>query len=213
MDYLVDYIDREKSAFFNKKLGRKVYKRPASKINLKSITLHSTANENSNAVNERRWLENPNNLRWASYHIVVDDKRCIEVIPLDEKALHCGNSYGNSTSIGIEICESGNREKTIENAIKIIVDLLYTYNLDVEEIYMHRDWDKSQTCPRIINDKEFFEIKKEIKIRYLNIPSKWSEIAWKWAIKKQICDGQRPKEYATREEVIAMLSRLQEKYE
>ena len=78
---------------------------------------------------------------------------------------------------------------------------------------MHKDWDKNQNWQKIINHKKFIKIKKEIKIRYLNIPSKWSEIAWKWAIKKQICDGQRPKEYATREEVIAMLSRLQEKYE
>ena len=38
-------------------------------------------------------------------------------------------------------------------------------------------------------------------------PSSWAKEAWNWAIKEGICDGQRPKDPATREEIVTMLYR------
>ena len=41
-------------------------------------------------------------------------------------------------------------------------------------------------------------------------PSKWAEDDWNWGISNNITDGRRPKDYATREEVIAMIRRAKE---
>ncbi len=95
-------------------------KRPGIKIIPEYITIHSTGNPKSTALNERNWLVNPNNNRVASWHIVVDEKEIIEAIPpLDEMAYHSGSKEGNQKSIGIEICESGNRKKNIRHCSKI----------------------------------------------------------------------------------------------
>lgn len=39
-------------------------------------------------------------------------------------------------------------------------------------------------------------------------PSKWANEAWEWAKKNKITDGNRPKDTATREEIVTMLYRL-----
>ena len=46
----------------------------------------------------------------------------MRLIPLNEVARHAGDGgsgTGNRRSISIEICESGDRAKTLENAIKL----------------------------------------------------------------------------------------------
>jgi hypothetical protein len=40
--------------------------------------------------------------------------------------------------------------------------------------------------------------------------SPWAREAWVWALEKGVTDGTRPKEPATREEVVAMLYRFKE---
>ena len=90
------------------------------------ITIHSTGNPKSTAMNERAWLTNPNNNVTASWHICVDEKEAVEAIPLNEVAWHAGDGgsgTGNRRSISIEICESGDRAKTLENAIKLTANL------------------------------------------------------------------------------------------
>ena len=39
-------------------------------------------------------------------------------------------------------------------------------------------------------------------------PSNWAKEAWEWAIENGITDGTRPKEPATREEIVTMLYRF-----
>lgn len=36
-------------------------------------------------------------------------------------------------------------------------------------------------------------------------PSKWAEESWQWAVDRKIVDGSRPKEVATREQIVQML--------
>ena len=38
-------------------------------------------------------------------------------------------------------------------------------------------------------------------------PSKWAEEDWEWAKRNKITDGSRPKDNATREEIVAMIRR------
>ncbi len=113
--------------------------RPGTKMTPECITIHSTGNEKSTALNERNWLTNPSNDRIASWHIVVDEKETIEAIPLNEIAYHAGDKKGNNTSIGIEICESGDRAKTIQNAINLVAKMLYERGWGVDKLKRHYD--------------------------------------------------------------------------
>lgn len=53
---------------------------------------------------------------------------------------------------------------------------------------------------------EYLEIKPTLEDK----PSEWAEEDWIWGIKNKITDGTRPKDKATREEVISMIRRSRE---
>lgn len=132
------------------------------------LTIHSTGNPNSTAQNERDNLNRPNNTSTTGFHIVVDDVQAIECIPLNKVAYHAGDGAygpGNSKSIGLEICESGNRIKTIENAVKVSAKILHEKNWGVDRLKRHYDWSK-KICPRIMsanNWKGWNEFKKQVQ--------------------------------------------------
>lgn len=139
MEYKIDHISR-------------AGKRPGIAMIPEYITIHSTANEKSTAQNERDWLMNPNNTMTASWHIAVDEKRAVVAIPFNEVAWHAGDGRGNGNmkSIGIEICESGNRQKTLENAVKLVANILKGRNWGVDRLRRHYDW-SGKSCPRIMS--------------------------------------------------------------
>lgn len=161
-NYRVDHIP--KSTPYNR--------RPGIKLDATTITIHNTANPSSTARNERLWLTNPANTRTASYHIVVDDKEAIEVIPLNEVAWHAGDgnsrSSGNRTSIGIEICESGNYEQTINNAADLVATLLLERGWDTNQLRRHFDW-SGKNCPRLMNTSGDWSGWKEFVAKVENV--------------------------------------------
>lgn len=117
------------------------------------LTVHSTSNETSTAQNERDNLNRSNNTTSTGFHIVVDDKEAIECIPLNMVAYHAGdgtNGTGNTLSIGMEICESGDRAKTLQNAVEVAAKILYEKDWGIERLKRHYDWSK-KNCPRILN--------------------------------------------------------------
>jgi len=128
------------------------YKRSGIKMIPEYITIHSTGNPRSTAQNERDWLTSLSNKRQTSWHIVVDERQAIEAVPLDEVAWHAGDGRGdgNMKSIGIEICESGNREKTLQNAVKLVIKLLKERGWGVNRLKRHYDW-SGKCCPRIMS--------------------------------------------------------------
>src|SRR5690625_3720689 len=126
-------------------------RRPGTKMTAETITIHNTANPTSTAKNERGWLTNPSNTRMASYHYVIDSQHVIECIPQTEVAYHAGHSVGNRTSIGVEICESGDYAKTLENAAKFVAVLLDARGWGVERLRRHFDW-SGKNCPRKMNN-------------------------------------------------------------
>lgn len=128
-----------------------------TKISMKPlhITVHSTGNPKSTARNERAWLTNPSNTNVVGYHYVVDDKEAIEVAPPNMVMYHAGDGkgQGNRASIGVEICESGNREKALANAVDLIVYLIKEHN--TTSVVRHYDWSR-KNCPWILNvDKKW----------------------------------------------------------
>jgi N-acetylmuramoyl-L-alanine amidase CwlA len=120
-----------------------------------TITIHNTGNPSSTARNERNWLTNPSNNRQASFHIVIDEKEAIECLPLNEVAWHAGDGRkvggGNMSSIGIEICESGDYAKTLENAADLAAKLLKERGWGVDRMRRHYDW-SGKICPRLMYD-------------------------------------------------------------
>jgi N-acetylmuramoyl-L-alanine amidase len=191
-------------------------RRPGYSMTPEYITIHSTANLSSTAQNELGWLTNPNNKNVASWHIVVDDKEAIEAIPLNENAWHAGDGRegtGNRRSIGIEICESGDRAETMQNAVEVVARLLKQLNLGTDKLRRHYDWN-GNPCPRIMmaNNWEGWKgfvisIERELN-KEISEPSDWAVEAWDWGTEQGITDGTNPQQPATRQEVVTMLHRL-----
>lgn len=129
-------------------------KRTGRSMNPTTLTIHSTGNANSTARGERGWLTNPDNTSSTGFHIVVDENRAIEVIPFDETAYHAGDGGsgpGNTTSIGLEICEPGDRLKTLENAAYLAAKILNDYGWGTDKLRQHYDWSR-KNCPQILRD-------------------------------------------------------------
>ena len=214
MNYIIDHIPRTTPH----------NRRPGIAMLPQYITIHSTGNPNSTARNERGWLTNPSNTRTASWHICVDEKEAVEAIPLTEVAWHAGdgNGQGNRASIGIEICESGEREKTLRNAVQLVAKLLKERGWGVDRLRRHYDWSR-KSCPRILQpnnwagwEKFKAAVQKELSgginvTQDKNQPSSWAKEAWDWAKKEGLLDGTRPKDNLTREEFAVVLKKLVDK--
>ncbi|WP_052759486.1 N-acetylmuramoyl-L-alanine amidase [Paenibacillus sp. DMB20] len=130
-------------------------RRPGYAMNASTITIHNTGNPKSSAAGERAWLTNPTNTRQASFHIGVDEREAVECIPLNENAWHAGDgsgsTSGNRTSIGVEICESGNYAKTLDNAVELVAQMLKERGWGVDRLRRHYDW-SGKICPRLMYD-------------------------------------------------------------
>jgi N-acetylmuramoyl-L-alanine amidase CwlA len=145
INYVINYIPK----------GTANNRRPAKAMAATSITIHNTGNPSSTAKNERAWLTNSTNARTASFHIVVDEQEAIECLPLTEHAWHSGDgsgaASGNRTSIGIEICESGDYAKTLINAVELVASMLKQRGWGVDRLKRHYDW-SGKICPRLMYD-------------------------------------------------------------
>lgn len=148
------------------------------------LTIHSTANLNSTAQNERDNLNRTNNTTSTGFHIAVDEKEAIECVPLNVKTYHAGdgvNGVGNTKSIGLEICESGNRAKTIENAIKVAAKILHERNWGIDRLKRHFDWAIiTKHCPRILYNGDWklwedFKSKVQAHLNLLNHDNKTTD--------------------------------------
>ncbi len=141
----------------SRKLLKKNHRlRPGGNFKKTTITIHSTANPNSSAKNERAWLDNPSNTREASWHYVIDEAMIIQAIPETEEAWHAGKQDGNRYSIGIEICESGDRGRTLERAAEFVAEKLKECGWGIEHIKRHYDW-TGKNCPRILIDSAYIQ--------------------------------------------------------
>lgn len=129
----------------NLKQGHRV--RPGKKITVQYICIHSTGNPTSTALNERAWLDNPTNTRDASWNYCIDEKTCVEAIPAGEEAW--AQQSGNSSCISVEICESGNREKTVARAAEFAAQLLNERGWGIDKLKRHTDFYASKICPAI----------------------------------------------------------------
>lgn len=125
-------------------------------MNPTEITFHNTYND-APAINERNNVAN--NSTGTSFHIAVDDKEAIQLIPFNRNAWHAGdgtNGRGNRHSIGVEICYSlsgGDRYRKAElNAIKVIRQLMDTFNIPISRVKTHQERN-GKYCPHRMLDE------------------------------------------------------------
>lgn len=126
--------------------------------NVTYIVCHDTANDGASALDNVNYYIQSANVEQASAHIFVDDKQCLECIPLIEKAWHVrynagiapnieGN-FANDHAIGVELCYSTKNvfdsHKAYENYCQCIADLLQTYSLDTTKLVQHAQLDPTR---------------------------------------------------------------------
>lgn len=114
------------------------------------ITVHNTGSM-SPANNQHRYMKNINKSgeRQASWHFTVDDKEIYQAQSTNYECWHAGDSTGNKNSIGIEICQSDNKdtqEKIYRNTIALIKVLMKYHNLDISKVVQHNKW-SGKSCP------------------------------------------------------------------
>ncbi len=180
------------------------------------LTIHSTGNLKSTAQNERDNLNRATNTSTTGFHIVVDELQAIECIPFNKVAYHAGdgaNGPGNSKSIGLEICESGNRSKTLENAVEVSAKILHQHNWGIDKLKRHYDW-SGKNCPKILSannwkEWEVFKTKVQAHLNLLNHSVHWAEKHFNSLNKKGIkINEKRYDDPITRGEVFALLDRF-----
>jgi N-acetylmuramoyl-L-alanine amidase len=213
MNYVIDHIPR----------GRK---RPDYPLDWQYITIHNTGNPDSNARGERAWLTNKTNTSTTGYHIAIDSRVAIECIPLTENAWHAGDGRGgpgNRESIGIEICESGDFDKTMKHAVELVVHLLRSKDKGVECLAQHHGW-SGKNCPRLIRagqdhwtwERFLEEVGKGLSTmskHFKDLPAKhWAAGEAEYLnglgmLNPNKAGNVRPNDNITRIEVIALLGR------
>ena len=148
MNYRKDYI----------RIGTK--RRSGQKINaVKFIVAHDTGNDTSTAKNNVDYYKRTADQMSASAHLFVDDKECVECIPLNEKAWHVlydrtedNRMFGynaNDAAIGVELCYFSNDKqrslKAYKNYVKVIADLCREYKLNpVNKVVGHSRLDSGR---------------------------------------------------------------------
>lgn len=125
------------------------YGQPDSKI--KGIVIHNTNNQHMDAEQLENWLENDNK-RNNGCHFLVDYKEVRKVMPLSWSVWNTGQgmTFGNLDCIAIEICSNPSDikyDQAEQRAIELIKELMKKYNIKIDNVYFHRDFDNTINCP------------------------------------------------------------------
>lgn len=114
------------------------------------ICVHNTYND-APAKNEVAYMKSNNNA--TSFHVAVDDKEAIQVIPFNRNAFAAGDGssgQGNRKYIHFEICYSkSGGTKFVEaekRAAKEIAALLKKYGWGIDKVKKHQDF-SGKYCP------------------------------------------------------------------
>lgn len=150
------------------------------KNKIEYIVIHYTGNNNDRAVSNCKYFQSSG--RGASAHFFVDQTSIYESVSEDYVAWSVGgklypnyketgggkfyNKCTNNNSISIELCDSVKSvpQKTRENALWLIKQLMKKYNIDTDHIIRHFDVN-GKHCPAsfVDNAKDFESFKKELQ--------------------------------------------------
>ena len=132
--------------------------RPGQKREIRYLVIHETDNTGTgaNAAAHNSFIHQNANAEEGivSWHYTVDDHQIYQHLPDNEEAWHSGDREGNHSSIGIELCVNadGNFDQTMENAAKLTAFLLKEYDLTIDDVKQHYDFN-GKDCPLIIRQE------------------------------------------------------------
>lgn len=152
------------------------------------IVVHETDNTKAGANADAHYTYwNTNDNAKSSAHFVVDDKKIIQLLPLDARAWHVGDNKGhsditNDNAIGVEICvnSDGNYAKARQNGIELVQHLLKVTGLSVDRVVRHYD-SSGKWCPRnmLNNPQLWMDFKKQITVS--NELTSINDLVWELA--------------------------------
>lgn len=188
-------------------------KRPLAAI--KFIVIHDTANtgKGADAMAHYRYLQHTT--RAGSAHYYVDDKEIVQTIDDSVVAWAVGDKWArenrtrddvtNYNSVSVELCinDGIDKAKAYQNLLWLTRYLMQKYH---PEVIRHFDA-TGKPCPKswqANNWSQWYKFKKEL----INMPSKWAEKDWNWAVDNHITDGSNPQGQCTREQVVSLLKRM-----
>ena len=145
--------------------------RTYGKMDWEYVTIHNTANRMP-AKNEVSYVHSKQGE--VTYHFAIDDKECIQLLPLTKTAWHAGDGRGsgNMKSVAIEICYSldkGDKRYPIaeDNAAHKAAELLYSKGFGVDRLRKHQDW-SGKYCPHRLLDNNGWNAFKQRTQKYLD---------------------------------------------
>lgn len=134
------------------KAGRK--NRPGNANSCANVTIHETGNKakGADAAAHAGYLDSAAGEKdMVSWHYTVDDHAIIQHLPDGEGGYHAGDSTGNRSSIGIEICvnEGGDFEAAKRNAAALVRLLMAEHKIPIANVVQHNRW-SGKNCPATI---------------------------------------------------------------
>lgn len=135
---------------------------PASRTNVRSnqfsldqttVTIHETANFNrgANADMHKRWLHGGAGGAYVGFNFVVDDRKIIQLTPLNEVTWAAGTPAGNRTSWHIESCVNADADlnKTRRNTAALAGAILAAQGWAISDMVQHHVW-YGKNCPLVM---------------------------------------------------------------
>ena len=125
---------------------------------IKYIVIHDTGNTSKGANAQSHFIYFDNGNRGSSADIFVDDVSAWYVNDyIHYYTWHCGDGKGaygitNSNSVGVEMCinADGNYEKTVENTVRIVKELMQELDIPLSHVVRHYDASR-KNCPQSMN--------------------------------------------------------------
>ncbi len=132
------------------------------------ITIHSTGNRGGTALQHARGMAAGNfrgKSKWnrtgyMTWHFTVDDREAIQSLPLTIQGEHADHDGpGNTSSIGIEICEFRNARQqaaAIDRAARLTAWVMREKGIPLSHVVPHYHWPQhrfhhhQKNCPRIL---------------------------------------------------------------
>lgn len=127
--------------------------RPGYPMNAMGVTIHNTGSTGTAENHAVYMTKNGGFNASTSYHFVIDDINCYQLLPITENAWHAGDGAlgaGNRKTIAIEICECGDITKAHDRAAELAAYLLKQIGgTPQKNLYQHANW-MQKDCPRLL---------------------------------------------------------------
>lgn len=118
-----------------------------------TLTIHETANYNrgANADMHKRWLHSGASGSYVGFNFVVDDKKIIQLTPLNESTWAAGTPAGNRTSWHVESCVNNDADlnKVRRNTAALAGAILAAQGWAMSAMVPHRIW-YGKNCPALM---------------------------------------------------------------